>query len=184
MLLISMLLGLPWELTVPAYFAIGTLWACFYLPRGVKLMARDYAEWRSQLLGGQRLQDILGADTQGDGTRWTQMRPDAFLNYRDHQPYFERFTERRVVAGFILNVAFWPIRIPQKILTDYLRAVWLAMVRLLRHAWRSLVRALTWAFHRVLTLYQAIILMANREAIADLKKLEAAKGGRRSNTPA
>ncbi|WP_126223414.1 hypothetical protein [Burkholderia ambifaria] len=179
MLLISMLLGLPWELTVPAYFAIGTLWACFYLPRCVKLMASDYAGWRSQLLGSQRLQDILGADTQGDGARWTQMRPDTFLNYRDHQPYFERFTERRVLAGFIANVAFWPIRIPQKVLTDYLRAVWSALARLLRLIWRALVRAVAWAFNRVLALYGTIIRWTNREAIADLKKLEAAKGGRR-----
>lgn len=179
MLMISMLLGLPWELTVPAYFAIGTLWACFYLPRGVKQMARDYVAWRSQLLGPQRLQDILGTHSQGVGASWTQIRPDTFLNYRDHQPYFERFTERRVLAGFIANVAFWPIRIPQKVLTDYLRAVWSALARLLHRAWRALVRIVAWAFRRVLALYWTIILWTNREAIADLKKLEAAKGARR-----
>lgn len=182
MLLIATLLAIPWWLSAPGYFVIGTLWACFYLPRRVKLMARAYRQWLERELGGQPLTKLLGEDTIHAGGRVTEITVEDFRAYRDH-PARDEWSERRLIASFIANIAFWPIRIPQKILTDYLVAFWRTVFRVLRVVgrwvrkffsalWRVARNVVTWLYRHVQSLYQAIILRANREAIADLKKLE------------
>ena len=182
MLLIATLLAIPWWVTVPGYFVIGALWACVYLPRLVKLMARAYHAWREETLEGRQLKDALGPETDYRA-RPLIISTKKFRYCRDR----DEFSEQRLIASFIANIAFWPIRIPQKVLTDYLVAFWRAVFRVLRVVvrwarkflsalWRVVRNVVTWLYRHVQSLYQAIILRANREAIADLKKLE---GGNR-----
>ncbi|MEX3983850.1 hypothetical protein AB4Y45_33230 [Paraburkholderia sp. EG287A] len=178
MLLTATLLGIPWWVSVSGYFVIGTLWACFYLPRRVKLMARAYHAWRKETLEDRSLAEVLGPETEYR-SRLLRISPAEFRRCRDRDDW----SEQRLIASFIANIAFWPIRVPQKILTDYLVEFWLSVFRWLRvvfrlvrnaisAVWRVLRNFITWLYRHVQTLYQAIILRANREAIADLKKLE------------
>ncbi|MBK3780224.1 hypothetical protein G3A43_08135 [Paraburkholderia aspalathi] len=189
MLLLATLLSIPWWLTVPAYFVIGTLWACFYLPRRVRHMSRAYVKWRNELLFNKPLKDVLAPETTStrrdynDYRSFEKISPSDFLEYRDHPARWDEYSEEHLLASFIANIAFWPIRIPQKILTDYMQSVWRAVVRLvraigrlIRSCWRAFVRICRWMYRYVISLYQAIILRANREAIADLKKLQAEVG--------
>jgi len=186
-MLIAMLGFVPWWAAGPAYFLIGTLWACFYLPRCIELQARRYGAWRDELLEGRPLEQVLGPATLLNGEK---MHPAYFLKLRGYAA--KRFSEQRAIAGFLADIAFWPVRIPQKLVFDYLRVVWVYVWRAVKAAWRTMllpalravwkrVCALVKAFWRwtckvALSLYDAMIQRANREAMADLKKLKALKG--------
>lgn len=167
-MLLALLLDIPWWLALPGYFAIGTLWACIYLPRSIQVQAARYAKWRSKILGGVELSEALGPESTHSQKQKTKfMHPVDFMRMRDEHG-LSTFTEGRIVFGFILNIAAWPVRIVQKILTDYLQVVW----RWVSKFWKKvIVPAWNWVYARVSMTYQAIIKRANREAIADLQKL-------------
>lgn len=171
-MLLASLLVLPLWLTIPAYFAIGVVWAVLYLPRSVTLQARRYVAWRDAMTAGRPLEQVLGAKTN---LAEHVIHPDKFQEMRDHHGNGE-FSERRILVGFMVNIAFWPLRILEKFICDFLSTVWDAVWRTLRlwlcDLWRKvIVPACRWLYRRFVSVYQAIIQRANREAIADLELL-------------
>ncbi|KVP17198.1 hypothetical protein [Burkholderia ubonensis] len=167
---------MPLWLTIPAYFAIGVVWAVLYLPRSVGLQARRYKVWRDETTGGRPLEQVLGAETTRDGK---SIHPSDFLDMRDHVS--RDFSERRILTGFMVNIAFWPLRIIEKFVVDCLSALWRTLCRWLSDVWHHVVVPVCrWVYRRVMALYQrlmgvyqAIIRRANREAIADMAILNA-----------
>lgn len=169
MLIATLLLNVPLWVTVPAYFLIGVLWALLYLPRSISLQAQRYRKWRDHWTGGRPLCDVLSGKTDFKGA----VSPADFLRRRDFQG---KFSERRIITGFLANIAIWPIRIVWIFWTDLLAAFWRMLGRWLRAIWREvLVPVSRWIFRQVMrvyrramVVYQAIIQRANREAIADM----------------
>lgn len=185
-MILAYLTGATWWQVFPAYFLIGVLWAMAYLPRSVTLQARAYRAWRDKITDGAPLAAAL---IVGE-TRY--LTAESFLADRDRQ----RFTERRIFTSFMLNIAFWPLRILEKLVFDFLRVAlrWLVDVladfwnkvvvvvcrwisrtlrRWLHYVWRRvLAPAYRWAYLQVSAVYQSIISRANREAIADMKILD------------
>jgi hypothetical protein len=184
-MILAFLTGATWWQAVPAYFLIGVVWAVLYLPRAITLQARAYRAWRDKITDGIPLATALSAGE----TR--NLTAESFLAERDRQ----RFTERRIFTSFMLNIAFWPLRILEKMVFDFLRVAlrWLVNVladfwnkvvevcrwisrtvrRWLHYVWRRvLAPAYRWAYLQVSAVYQSIISRANREAIADMKILD------------
>lgn len=141
-MLIAALLALPMWQVLPAYFIIGVIWALAYLPRSITLQARAYKAWRDKLTDGQPLAEVLGAET----AKKRAVAPATFLMARDEQP----FAERRILIGFIVNIAFWPLRVIEKLLFDILRSTFVWVFERLCDAWHKLIVPLFRAIWRVL----------------------------------
>lgn len=131
-MLIAAFLALPLWQVIPGYFIIGVLWALAYLPRSITLQARAYKAWRDRKTGGLALREVLGVE--GDKKK-NRITPEAFLAWRGDQP----FSERRILAGFIANIAFWPLRVMEKVLFDILRSTFAWMLDVLADAWNKLI---------------------------------------------
>jgi hypothetical protein len=192
--LIATLLVLPWWLTVPTYFLIGLLWAALYLPRAIARKRVEYQNWKQEQLGDKRLDELLAPETVRRGSQLLALAPEDFLELCATQQSYGRFSFRRVVIGFMLDIAFWPARVLRWMLTEMLRSLWRVIRRCLRAVWRVIRRVLNalwnhvivpfcrWVYRQVLALYrrvmvvyQSIIQRANREAIADMAILNARK---------
>ena len=130
-MLIAALLALPLWQVLPAYFIIGTIWALVYLPRSITLQARAYKAWRDKLTDGRPLGEVLGAET----AKKRAVPPATFLMARDKEP----FSERRILIGFIVNIAFWPLRVVEKLLFDILRSTFVWLFERLCDAWNKLI---------------------------------------------
>jgi hypothetical protein len=179
-LIATLLLNVPLWVTVPAYFLIGVLWALLYLPRSISLQAQRYRKWRDHWTGGRPLREVLSGKTDFKGA----VSPADFLRRRDFQG---KFSERRIITGFVANIAIWPIRIVWIFWSDLLAAFWRMLARWIRAFFEMLGRWLRafwcevivpvfrWVYRQVMrvyrramVVYQAIIQRANREAIADM----------------
>jgi len=141
-LLIALLLHMPLWLTIPAYFLIGIAWAVLYLPRSITLQARKYRAWRDSVTHGRPLADYLGPA----GKLGKSVHPETFLESRDRKG----FTERRILVGFMLNIAFWPLRVVQKVLCDLLRSTFIWIIDLLGDVWTKLIVPTFRALGRIL----------------------------------
>lgn len=130
-MLIAALLALPLWQALPAYFIVGIVWALAYLPRSITLQARAYRTWRDKLTGGRPLLEVLGADAANNHA----VPPEVFLRERGAQP----FTERRILIGFIVNIAFWPLRVVEKLLFDILRSAFVWAFEVLCDAWNLFI---------------------------------------------
>lgn len=190
-MIIALVLALPWWQSIPAYFIIGVAWALAYLPRSIALQARAYKEFRDAWTGNRPLAGEFEAGAAG---RDSCSSPEFFVAQRDAR----MFTERRILIGFMVNIAFWPLRVLEKLvyelrhtiftwLCDVLADVWnklivplcRALARSLRYIWNNILGPLhTWAYLRVVTVYKTIIQRANREAIADLAVLHKTSNAR------
>ncbi|KWU26445.1 hypothetical protein [Burkholderia cenocepacia] len=183
MLLATFVLGMPLWLTIPAYFLIGLLWAVFYLPRAVARMRTDYQHWKADQLYERTLDQVLGPETVRERGHLTALDPQDFLTARDRQQAWGRFSFPRVVRGFVLDIAFWPVRLLHRLVTELLHAMWRMLCRALRVVWRHVIfpiyrwmyRQVMWVYRRAVVLYHAIIRSANREAIANMAVLNAGK---------
>ena len=181
MLIATFLLGVPLWLTIPAYFLIGLLWAVFYLPRAVARMRVDYQQWKADQLHERTLELVLGPETVRERGRLTALDPQDFLTARDRQQAWGRFSFPRVVRGFVLDIAFWPVRLLHRLVTELLHAMWRMLCRVLRAFWRHVIvpiyrwmyRQVMCVYRRAVVIYHAIIQRANREAIADMAILNA-----------
>lgn len=142
-MLIAALLALPLWQVLPAYFIIGVIWALGYLPRSITLQARAYKAWRDKQTGGRALGEIL--DVSGE-RKSAELSPESFLKKRDEQP----FAERRILIGFIVNIAFWPLRVVEKLLFDILRSTFVWVFEVLCDAWEMLIVPLFRAIERFL----------------------------------
>jgi hypothetical protein len=193
--LIATLLVLPWWLTVPTYFLIGLLWAVIYLPHAIARKRVEYQNWKHEQLRGKRLDELLAPETVRHGIQLLALAPEDFLELCATQQSHGNFSFRRLVISFMLDIAFWPVRVLRWLLTEMLRSLWRVIRRGLRAVWRALRRVLRalwndvvvpfcrWVYRQVLALYrrvmvvyQGIIQRANREAIADMAILNARKG--------
>lgn len=142
-MLIAALLALPLWQVLPAYFIIGIVWALAYLPRSITLQARAYKVWRDNQTGGLPLGEILDV---ANGRKKGGLTPESFLKSRDGQP----FAERRILIGFIVNIAFWPLRVVEKLLFDILRSTFVWVFEVLCDAWNMLIVPLFRAIERLL----------------------------------
>ncbi len=193
-MLIATLLVLPWWLTVPTYFLIGLLWAVIYLPQAIARKRVEYQNWKLAEFRGKHLGDLLAPETVRRGVQLLALSPGDFLELCTTQQSYGYFSFRRLVLSFMLDIAFWPVRILRWMLTEMLRSLWRVIRRGLRAVWRALSRVLRalwndvivpfcrWVYRRVMSLYrrvmvvyQGIIQSANREAIADMAILNARK---------
>jgi hypothetical protein len=130
--LLAALLAKPLWQVIPAYFIIGVIWALAYLPRSITLQARAYKAWRDKKTGGRPLREVL---VVLDNQKKEGISPEAFLRWRDEQP----FSERRILIGFIVNIAIWPLRVVEKLMFDILRSTFVWMFELLCDMWRALI---------------------------------------------
>jgi len=173
---------MPLWLTIPAYFFIGLLWAVFYLPRAITRMRVDYETWKGEELHQRTLEEVLGPETIRERSHLVTLDPQDFLTARDRQQEYGRFSFPHVVRGFVLDIAFWPVRLLHQLVTELLRGVWRMLRRVLRALWRHVIvptvrwvyQQILWFYRRAVVIYQAIIQRANREAIADMAILNAA----------
>lgn len=140
-MLIALLLHKPLWVTIPAYLIIGIVWAVVYLPRSVALQARRYKAWRDELTGCRPLAEYLGPDSK----RGTSIHPELFMEQRDQR---NGFTERRILTGFIVNIAFWPLRIVEKVLFDFLRSTFIWIGEVLVDGWNKVIVPLLRAIGR------------------------------------
>jgi hypothetical protein len=190
-MILAALFAVPFWLALPGYFIIGVLWALLYLPRAVGNQARRYSRWKHKLLEGKTLEQAFTTPTRYSTYH---LSPNQFLTNRGS----EDFSERKILKGFLLDIAFWPLRIIQAFLLDIVCVVLdklveyfadffrLVIARLVRWAWRGLryfwrnvvvpvARAIrrffSYLWKQVIKVYQAIIQRANREAIADMEVL-------------
>lgn len=190
-MLLAALFAIPVWLSIPIYFAMGIGWAVLHLPRAVALQARRYKAWKEEMTGGKSLGEALNAvPAKGNGSGWA-------INFASGRVRKD-FAERKILNGFMLDIAFWPLRFLKFIIVDglklvleklekvltklvaYLADFWrLVVVPFSRWVWRGLRRLWTqviapayrWVYQRVVRVYQAIIQRANREAIADMEIL-------------
>lgn len=190
-MIFALMLGAAWWQVIPAYFLIGAVWAVLYLPRSIALQARAYKAWRSEVTEDEPLATVFSSDLV---KRKNRITPEKFRQWRDA----ERFTERAILTGFMLNIAFWPLRVLETFFMDFLqvavrwlleilenfwekvvvvvcRWIWRVLRRGLMFIWRRvLAPAYRWVYGRVTAVYQSIIHRANREAIADMAIMNSA----------
>jgi hypothetical protein len=137
-MLLATLFAIPLWLTIPLYFALGVLWATLYLPRSVQRQARSYSAWKHKVLEGRALAEAIG---NSDEQRGYWVSPNQFLQWRGER----NFTERALVTGFVLDIAFWPLRILRFLVVDAIRFVFEKLAKCLADFWRLvLVPVLRW----------------------------------------
>lgn len=195
-MLLAALFAIPLWVTIPGYFAAGVVWALIYLPYAVSKQAKRYKLWRDNAAAGRlssswpkedwpgrTLEEAFQAKNRQGGQA---LSPEQFIIARDEQ----NFTERKIIAGFILDIAIWPIRLLHFLVFVGLWKAIKKVFRWLRHFWtniRKFVRRVfhwlrdfwnnfivpiyQWVYKYFVSLYQAIIQRANREAIADMAVL-------------
>lgn len=145
---LAALFAVPLWLTLPAYFAIGIVWAALYLPRAVQKQAGRYREWKQDLLGGRALEQVFSAST-------CHVLPSQFLMARAGQG----FSEQKVLKGFMLDIAFWPLRIAQALLFDIIRIVLEKLMEYLADFWRLVVvRLLRWTWRVLRFLWNDVLI--------------------------
>jgi hypothetical protein len=142
-LILAALLALPWWQVAPAYLLIGIIWAVAYLPRSITLQARAYKTWRDRMTGGRPLNEVLGPES---ATEKRTVNPEAFLRTREDHG----FSERRILTGFIVNIAFWPLRVAEKLLFDILRSTFVWIFELLGDIWNKVIVPMLRALDRVM----------------------------------
>lgn len=129
-MLLAALLAKPLWQVIPAYFIIGVVWALAYLPRSITLQARAYRAWRDRYTSGTSLGEFFR-----NGGRQNPPAPETFQRRRDAH----RFTERHILIGFMVNIAFWPLRMVEKLLFDILRSTFVWVFEVLCDAWNKLL---------------------------------------------
>lgn len=191
-MLLATLLSLPWWVSVLGYFLLGVLWAGVQLPTTRRNQVNEYAAWRKRLLGPRELFEVLAVtndlgavDEKGPVQKY---EPDSFLRIRDQDGLF---TLQYFVTEVIFDVAFWPYRFIKFLVMDFFQALWRMVKkcfrafcnlmrkigRMLRRVYREvLVPIVNWVYTHVVSIYHYIIKLANREAIADMKKLQPTEG--------
>lgn len=185
-MLLAALFAIPVWLSIPTYFVMGIGWAVLYLPRAVALQARRYKAWKEVVTDGKSLAEAL--NTPPSKAEWHGY--DCAANFASGWGQKD-FSERKILTGFMFDIAFWPLRFLKFIvvdglklvleyLTEYLADFWRVLMvpffrwiwRGLRHLWTKVIApAYRWVYQRVVRVYQAIIQRANREAIADMEIL-------------
>lgn len=131
-MLLSVFFGVPWWVWPVFYFSVGFLWAILYLPRSVARKAEAYAVWRRAKLGDGPVESVLVAGEAKKG----KVNVKDFLSRRERAG----FSEQSIVKRFIFDIACWPISILERLLTDFLVALW-----------RRLEQFFTWLWERVLS---------------------------------
>jgi hypothetical protein len=75
------------------------------------------------------------------------VHPASFVAHRDNHG---GFTERRILAGFIVNIAFWPLRILEKVLFDFLQSTFIWIGEVLVDGWNKVIVPMFRAIGRML----------------------------------
>lgn len=150
-MLLAALFAVPLWLTLPLYFAIGITWAVLYLPRAVSLQARRYREWRNERTNGKSVAETLSASAQaGD------YRNFAAGMLREHGSRPE-FTERQIIKGFMLDIAFWPVRFLIFVVVDGLQLLFEKLDKLFSYLWTHVfVPFCDWVGRQLRTLCRSI----------------------------
>lgn len=134
MFLILAVTQLAWWQIAPLYLSIGLIWGLFYLPRSITLQARAYLAWREDVTGGLPFSALIGLDFTKEHNVNQLRKLDLW-----HPSWQHPFEESKIHRSFILNVTCWPIRIPEKIICDYLWSTIVWVGHRLRDVWDKLI---------------------------------------------
>lgn len=138
------------------YLLVGLVFAIGYLPRTIRLQAKQYAKQRTRWLDGTVTLDAW-LDTVSPGCARINAL-SAFLEFTRGR----QFSLTAVGERFGLNLVLWPICLPYVLLTDVLRD-WL-------------VAAYRWLGRRLAVIARHLIQWANREALQDFAALTPKEG--------